>query len=180
MSDDFLQIKKKFDESIKLKDILKVSDAESIMKFREKVIIEIKEKANYNKDICENSLNSIYKSKILNDLYIKLTSFGKLTDFDIQILMFLSHVVVRDLVQAKISNKIYEGLICPDEMLDFLKRFKIEIQNSGNILIDSKTIASTHSDNNLGNLNTNFNVKNNNGNNSSYSYVFSEHSKEEY
>ena len=105
---------------------------------------------------------------------MKLTLFGKLTDFDLQILIYLSHVIVRDLVQAKINNRSYEGYMNPEELLDFLKRFKIEIQNNGGLSIDGKLVTLNE------NLNSNSIIKNNPGNNSSYSYLFSEHRKEEF
>jgi hypothetical protein len=91
-----------------------------------------------------------------------LTLFGKLTDFEIQIIIYLSHVVVRDLVQAKIYNRVYEGMINPDEFMDFLKRFKIEIQNNG-VMMDGKNIGvekererdrDSHSRNPPGNMST--------------------------
>lgn len=50
---------------------------------------------------------------------------------EIQILIYLSHVVVRDLVLAKLNNRAYEGEILPDELLEFLKRFKTELYNLG-------------------------------------------------
>lgn len=61
---------------------------------------------------------------------MKLTLFNKLSEFEVQILIYLSHVVVKDIVQAKINSKTYEGVINPEELLDLLKKFKIEIQNN--------------------------------------------------
>jgi hypothetical protein len=55
-----------------------------------------------------------------------------------QILLYLSHVVVKDLVQAKISNKIYENSLDPAELMDFLNRFKVELNNSG-FYVDNRT-----------------------------------------
>ena len=65
----------KYDKNIKIKEIFKISDGENIQKFKDKVIEELKEKAAYNKDIYEDSLktqNFVYKSKILNDLFVRL------------------------------------------------------------------------------------------------------------
>ncbi len=126
---------------------------------------------------------------------MKLAYFGKLTDSEIQILIFLSHVVVRDLVESKIYGRTYEGLINPEELLDFLKRFKIEIQNNGEVYIDGKLIGQSSKisggcGNNSRNLNPNYNdnfsvtnLNNNNsamkGNQSTYSYLNSEYSKDD-
>ncbi len=44
---------------------------------------------------------------------------------------------MRDLVHAKLNDRVYEGMISPEELMDFLKKFKIVIQN-GKIKIDGK------------------------------------------
>jgi len=126
---------------------------------------------------------------------MKLTYFGKLTDHEIQILILLSHVVVRDLVEAKIYGRTYEGLINPEELLDFLKRFKIEIQNNGGVYMDGKLIGQSSknpggvANNTISQNNSNYesysnsNLNNNNsamkGNQSTYSYLHSEYSKDD-
>jgi hypothetical protein len=97
-----------------------------------------------------------------------LTLFGKLSDFEIQIIIYLSHVVVRDLVQAKIFGKNYEGMINPDELMDFLKRFKIEIQNNS-LTIDGKNLSQEKDQESY--------VRNPPGNMSTYSYVNSVYSE---
>jgi hypothetical protein len=64
----------RFDSNIKVKDFLKLTDPESITRFKEKVIEDIKEKTESNKDLYEDdfvkSHNTFYRSKILNDLYV--------------------------------------------------------------------------------------------------------------
>ena len=69
---------------------------------------------------------------------MKLVCYNKLTDIDMQILLYLSHVVVKDLVQAKINNKVYENFFDPAELMDFLHRYKIDLQNMG-IYADNRT-----------------------------------------
>ncbi len=69
---------------------------------------------------------------------MKLTLFNKLSDMELQILLYLSHVVVKDLVQAKINNRNYEGFINPEELMDLLKKFKIELHNTG-LFTESRT-----------------------------------------
>jgi hypothetical protein len=59
-----------------------------------------------------------------------MTLYGKLTDIEMQLLLYLSHVVVKDLVQAKQNGRVYDGLIVPDELLDLLKRLKVETLNN--------------------------------------------------
>lgn len=79
---------------------------------------------------------------------MKLSLFNKISDFDMQILIFLSHVVVKDLITAKVTQKHYEGLIHPEELLDFLKKFKIELPSLNNQLkntISSQGLSSLHS-----------------------------------
>jgi hypothetical protein len=61
---------------------------------------------------------------------MKLSFHNKLSEYEIQILIFLSHVAVRDLVFAKLSEKKYGGLINPEELIDLLKRFKIKIEDN--------------------------------------------------
>lgn len=56
---------------------------------------------------------------------------NKLSDIDMQILLYMSHVIVKDLVQAKINSRLYENFFDPAELMDFLYRYKIELQNSG-------------------------------------------------
>jgi hypothetical protein len=99
-----------------------------------------------------------------------LSTFNKLTDFEIQILIYLSHGVVRDLVYAKLEEKNYEGIVQPEELLDFLKRFKIEIQNN-TLSIDGRQMESYGNNHNTNNFS-----RNNPGNNSSYSHIQSHHS----
>jgi len=77
--------------------------------------------------------SSLYKSKILNDLYMKLTLFNNLTDFEIQILILLTQIAVKDIVNAKISETNYEGELNPEDLLDLLKKFKHEINSDNNL-----------------------------------------------
>lgn len=71
------------------------------------------------------------------------------------------------------ENKNYEGIVAPEELVDFLKRFKIEIQNN-TLSMDGKPIDGVHGNSNTNTLN-NFS-RNNPGNNSSYSHIQSHHS----
>ena len=77
---------------------------------------------------------------------------------------------MRDLVYAKMESKTYDGIIQPEELMDFLKRFKIEIQNNS-VTIDGKSIDSNGNNNTANNF-----CRSNPGNNSTYSHVQSHHS----
>jgi len=68
------------------------------------------------------------------------------------------------------ESKNYEGMVQPEELLDFLKRFKIDIQNNS-VTIDGKYNESSGY-NNIGN---NF-CASNPGKESSYSHIQSHHS----
>ena len=59
---------------------------------------------------------------------MKLTLFNKLSEFEIQILIYLTQIVVKDIVDAKITEKHYEVDLHPEDLLDLLKKFKNEIQ----------------------------------------------------
>lgn len=133
MNEEFPADNLKYDTSIKMKDILTISDPDNISAFKDKVVEDLREQAKESLMKGDQIKPPVYKSKILNDLSLKLTFFDKLTDFDLQILIYLSHVVVRDLVNAKIGNKVYEGMINPEELLNFLKKFKIDLQNVGDL-----------------------------------------------
>ena len=60
---------------------------------------------------------------------MKLTLFNKLSEFEIQILIYLTQIVVKDIVDAKITEKHYEGDLHPEDLIDLLKKFKNEIQS---------------------------------------------------
>ena len=79
-------------------------------------------------EVMESSMKSYkyYKSDLLNDLKVKLILIGKLTNFETQILSFVSHIVVNDLVNAKQNMTEYEGLISATEVIDLLQSAKIQ------------------------------------------------------
>jgi hypothetical protein len=64
-----------------------------------------------------------------------------------QLVVYLSHVVVKDLVHAKINNRLYDSPISADELMDFLKKLKIETVN--NPLFSADPRAGNLSENNL-------------------------------
>jgi hypothetical protein len=62
----------RYDNHLKVKDFLKVNDLDSITKFKEKVIENIRNKTTDKLKKQEFKYLSPYKSKILNDLYVRL------------------------------------------------------------------------------------------------------------
>lgn len=70
-------------------------------------------------------------------------------------MIYLTHIVVRDLVNAKINRRKYNSLIDPDELTDFLNRFKdpsLSLENNFNSKIDnfSENINKDNRDLNIG------------------------------
>ncbi len=65
----------RYDSNLKVKDFLKFTDPENIIKFKEKVVDDVKSKVESNKELIDDILikneNTIYNSKILNDLYVR-------------------------------------------------------------------------------------------------------------
>ena len=47
-----------------------------------------------------------------------------MNEFDIQNLIYLSHMIVKDLVHAKLNNLNYNGLIVPEELISILKKIR--------------------------------------------------------
>ena len=62
-------------------------------------------------------------------------------------MIYLSHVVVRDLVNAKINEKKYEGLLNPDEFIDLVKKYKsdlnVDYMNNPNTLNSFNSLTPT-------------------------------------
>ena len=69
--------------------------------------------------------------------------FGSLTNLEIQILIYITHTVVNSLNIAREQNKNYDCEIDPEELLHFLHKFKIDIQNNS-VSIDGKSISDNY------------------------------------
>lgn len=66
----------KNDTNIRMKDVLHGFDCNMINSFKDKVVDQLKEQATTHKDMINDTLkhtNNIYKSKILNDLYVRIS-----------------------------------------------------------------------------------------------------------
>ncbi len=89
------------------------------------------EKKEDNKEKDDNNIISFkqFNSQILNDLGFKLKNNGKLSDFDIQIILYISHSVSNELINAKNKKVDYNIPIDPNDLLKFFKMFQIDINS---------------------------------------------------
>ena len=89
------------------------------------------EKKEENKEKDDNNIISFkqFNSQILNDLGFKLKNNGKLSDFDIQIILYISHSVSNELINAKNKKVDYNIPIDPNDLLKFFKMFQIDINS---------------------------------------------------
>ena len=89
------------------------------------------EKKEDNKEKDDNNIISFkqFNSQILNDLGFKLKNNGKLSDFDIQIILYISHSVSNELINAKNKKVEYNIPIDPNDLLKFFKMFQIDINS---------------------------------------------------
>ena len=101
---------------------------------------------NINEDkINDNNISNFkhFNSQILNDLGWKLKTYGKLTDFDIQIILYISHSVSNELINAKNKKIDYNLSIHPTELLKFFKMFQIDLNSiEKNKVLDEHSSAS--------------------------------------
>lgn len=75
------------------------------------------------------SFSKEYKSHILNDFCWKIKNYGKLSDYDIQILLYIFLSVTSELISSKNTKKDYGIEISPTELMDFLKKFQINFND---------------------------------------------------
>ena len=93
----------------------------------------------------DNNINNFkqFNSQILNDLGWKLKTYGKLTDFDMQIILYISHSVSNELINAKNKKIDYNLSIHPTELLKFFKMFQIDLNSiEKNKLLDEHSSPS--------------------------------------
>ena len=106
-----------------------VIDEQKIQEFKDKTINNLKQKI-----ISLNNTNIIYrdggefKSEILSDLSYKIKTNGKLSDMEIQVLLYVFHSVTNELVLAKNPRREYSCEVNPLELMKFLKMYKIDMQ----------------------------------------------------
>lgn len=71
-----------------------------------------------------------FKSVILNNLAWKMKNLKKLSDFDNQILLYVTHSIIDELNCAKKNRRDYSFIINPQELIKFLKKFHIQKPNN--------------------------------------------------
>ena len=107
----------------------------SIEEFKKEIIDEIKdEMKNEIKDenkieeekICNIDEYNEFNSSILNNLAWKLKYQKKLSDFDNQILLYVTHSIIDELNCAKKNKRDFNLIVSPQELMKFLKQFHIE------------------------------------------------------
>ena len=113
----------------------------SIEEFNKDILDEIKNEMNeemkIENKIEEEKIPNIdeykeFNSSILNNFAWKLKYQKKLSDFDNQILLYVTHSVVDELNCAKKNKRDYNFIISPQECMKFLKEFRIEKNNDNN------------------------------------------------
>ena len=123
------------DFKIKISNIIKKDDVnidDDIKNFNENLMKDVKneiEKNKNNMEIEENCAVDDYKefnSVILNNLAWKLKYKKELSDFDNQILLYVTHSIIDELNCAKKVRRDFSFMIKPEEMINFLKEFHVE------------------------------------------------------
>ena len=67
-----------------------------------------------------------FKSNILNNFAWKMKYQNKLSDFDNQILLYVTHSIIDELNCAKKNKRDFNFIVSPQEMIKFLKEFHVE------------------------------------------------------
>ena len=143
--ENFDSIENEYDDDLKIKisNYINIGETEedekkfelSIEEFKKEIIDEIKdEMKNEIKDdnkieedkICNIDEYNEFNSSILNNLAWKLKYQKKLSDFDNQILLYVTHSIIDELNCAKKNKRDFDLIISPQELTKFLKQFHLE------------------------------------------------------
>ena len=76
--------------------------------------------------ICSIDEYNEFNSSVLNNFAWKLKYQKKLSDFDNQILLYVTHSVIDELNCAKKNKRDFNFIVSPQELMKFLKEFHIE------------------------------------------------------
>ena len=76
--------------------------------------------------ICNIDEYNEFNSSVLNNFAWKLKYQKKLSDFDNQILLYVTHSVIDELNCAKKNKRDFNFVVSPQELMKFLKEFHIE------------------------------------------------------
>ena len=143
--DNYDSMDNEYDEDLKIKisNYINIGETEedekkfelSIEEFKKEIIDEIKdEMKNEIKDdnkieedkICNIDEYNEFNSSILNNLAWKLKYQKKLSDFDNQILLYVTHSIIDELNCAKKNKRDFNLIVSPQELMKFLKQFHLE------------------------------------------------------
>jgi len=106
-----------------------------IDEFKKGIIDEIKNEMNEEmkeenkieeEKICNIDEYNGFNSSILNNFAWKLKYQKKLSDFDNQVLLYVTHSVIDELNCAKKNKRDFNFIVSPQELMKFLKQFHIE------------------------------------------------------
>jgi hypothetical protein len=106
----------------------------SVEEFQKNIINDIKNEMenDENKIITEEENECLiddyneFKSIILNNFAWKMKFQKKLSDFDNQILLYVTHSVIDELNCAKKNKRDFNFIVTPQELIKFLKEFQVE------------------------------------------------------
>ena len=106
----------------------------SVEEFQKNIINDIKNEMenDENKIITEKENECLiddyneFKSIILNNFAWKMKFQKKLSDFDNQILLYVTHSVIDELNCAKKNKRDFNFIVTPQELIKFLKEFQVE------------------------------------------------------
>ena len=142
--EDFDSLENEYDDDLKIKitnyifgekeeDEKKLET--DIDEFKKEILDEIKneikdETKEENKieeeKICNIDEYNEFNSSVLNNFAWKLKYQKKLSDFDNQILLYVTHSVIDELNCAKKNKRDFNFIVSPQELMKFLKEFHIE------------------------------------------------------
>ena len=106
-----------------------------IDEFKKGIVDEIKNEMNEetkeenkieDEKICNIDEYNEFNSSILNNFAWKLKYQKKLSDFDNQVLLYVTHSVIDELNCAKKNKRDFNFIVSPQELMKFLKQFHIE------------------------------------------------------
>ena len=90
-----------------------------------KIEIEEQKEKEKEKECIIDDYNE-FNSVILNNFAWKMKYQKKLSDFDNQILLYVTHSIIDELNCAKKNKRDFNFIVSPQEMIKFLKEFQVE------------------------------------------------------
>ena len=143
--ENFDSMENEYDDDLKIKitNYINIGEKEedekkfetSIEEFKKGIFDEIKnemkegmkdENKIEEEKICNIDEYKEFNSSILNNFAWKLKYQKKLSDFDNQILLYVTHSIIDELNCAKKNKRDFNFIISPQELMKFLKQFHIE------------------------------------------------------